>query len=77
MEGSTTDESARGAVGCKKRRCHESEPGIGASVCSHSSDRSGSNGRDNGGSDGNGPSDKNASGENGWTSSWSRRNGGE
>ena len=54
-EGATTDESARGAVGCEKRRCHEGKPGIG--VSSHSSNRSGSSDHDYVGSDGNGPND--------------------
>ena len=72
------DESTRGAVGCEKRRCHEGEPGVGASasVSSHSSDRSGSDDSDDGGgSYGNGPNDKNTYGENGWMSGWSERNG--
>ena len=60
-EGVTTDVSARGAVGCEKRRCHEGEPSVwasaSASVISHSSDRSGSDDRDDGGSDSNGPND--------------------
>ena len=66
------DESAPGAVGCEKRRCHEGEPGIGASasVSSNSSDRSGSDDRDDGGGGGNSnsPNEKNVYGE---------RNGGD
>ena len=54
-EGATTNESDRGAVGCEKRHCHEGEPAAGASVSCHSSDRSGSDDRDEGKSDVNGP----------------------
>ena len=53
------------------------ELGDGASASSHSSDRSGSDDRDDGGSDGNSPNDENTYGENGWTSGWSERNGGD
>ena len=70
------DESARGAEGCEIQRCHYGElgDGVSASVSSHSSTRSESDDRDDRRSEGNGP---NAYGENGWTSEWSERIGGD
>ena len=69
-EGATTDESARGPEG-------ELSDGVSTSASIHSSGRSESDDRDDGGSDGNGPNDENTYGENGCTSGWGERNGGD
>ena len=76
-EGATTDESARGAEGYGTQPCHDGEYGAGASASGHPSDGGENDDCDDGESDDNGVNGENVDSENGWTSGWSARNGGD